>query len=95
MPEGQGGSGRLGQEWRRRRMGIEPTARFRRATGFEDQGSHQTPIASTASGWHGRGPLATLDSANPAPNGHWMTETPPPASIAPTTAAWANPAART
>ncbi len=30
----------------RRRMGIEPTARFGRATGFEDQGDHQTPIAS-------------------------------------------------
>ena len=27
-------------------MGIEPTARYSRATGFEDQGSHQTPIAS-------------------------------------------------
>ncbi len=28
-------------------MGIEPTARFWRATGFEDQGGHQTPIASS------------------------------------------------
>jgi hypothetical protein len=27
-------------------MGIEPTARFGRAAGFEDQGGHQTPIAS-------------------------------------------------
>ena len=27
-------------------MGIEPTARLWRATGFEDQGGHQTPIAS-------------------------------------------------
>ena len=27
-------------------MGIEPTARVRRATGFEDQGSHQTPFTS-------------------------------------------------
>src|SRR6476620_1886952 len=27
-------------------MGIEPTARFWRATGFEDQGGHQTPVAS-------------------------------------------------
>ncbi len=33
---------------RRRRMGIEPTARCSRATGFEDQGGHQTPIASAA-----------------------------------------------
>ena len=32
----------------RRRMGIEPTARFGRATDFEDQGDHQTPIASVA-----------------------------------------------
>ena len=30
-------------------MGIEPTARFWRATGFEDQGGHQTPITSSAS----------------------------------------------
>ena len=30
----------------RRRMGIEPTVRFWRATGFEDQGGHQTPVAS-------------------------------------------------
>ena len=76
-------------------MGIEPTARFRRAAGFEDQGGHQTPIASIASRWHGPGPPATLESATPAPNGHSMTETPPPAAIVPTTAAWANPAART
>lgn len=27
-------------------MGIEPTARVHRATGFEDQGSHQTPFTS-------------------------------------------------
>jgi hypothetical protein len=27
-------------------MGIEPTARSWRATGFEDQEGHQTPIAS-------------------------------------------------
>ena len=27
-------------------MGIEPTTRLTRATGFEDQGGHQTPIAS-------------------------------------------------
>ncbi len=27
-------------------MGIEPTTRVERATGFEDQGGHQTPIAS-------------------------------------------------
>ncbi len=27
-------------------MGIEPTTRFRRAAGFEDQEGHQTPIAS-------------------------------------------------
>ena len=27
-------------------MGIEPTARFGRATGFEDRGGHQTPLAS-------------------------------------------------
>ena len=27
-------------------MGIEPTARGHRATGFEDQGSHQTPFTS-------------------------------------------------
>lgn len=32
-----------GFDWRRR-MGIEPTARGRRAAGFEDQGSHQTFI---------------------------------------------------
>ena len=30
----------------RKCMGIEPTARVRRATGFEDQGSHQTPFTS-------------------------------------------------
>jgi len=30
----------------RKRMGIEPTARCSRATGFEDQGSHQASIAS-------------------------------------------------
>ena len=29
-------------------MGIEPTARCSRAAGFEDQGSHQAPIASGA-----------------------------------------------
>ncbi len=29
-------------------MGIEPTARFWRAAGFEDQGDHQTSIASSA-----------------------------------------------
>jgi NAD(P)-dependent dehydrogenase (short-subunit alcohol dehydrogenase family) len=29
-------------------MGIEPIARCSRAVGFEDQGSHQAPIASTA-----------------------------------------------
>ena len=28
-------------------MGIEPTSRVRRLTGFEDQGSHQTPFTST------------------------------------------------
>lgn len=29
-------------------MGIEPTTRrLRRVTGFEDQGSHQTPVASS------------------------------------------------
>ena len=27
-------------------MGIEPTSRVRRLTGFEDQGSHQTPFTS-------------------------------------------------
>ena len=27
-------------------MGIEPTARGERATGFEDQGSHQAPFTS-------------------------------------------------
>ena len=27
-------------------MGIEPTPRVMRDTGFEDQGSHQTPNAS-------------------------------------------------
>ena len=32
-------------KWRKR-MGIEPTARCSRAAGFEDQGSHQAPIAS-------------------------------------------------
>ena len=29
-------------------MGIEPTSRVRRLTGFEDQGSHQTPFTSDA-----------------------------------------------
>ena len=33
------------RRWRKR-MGIEPTTRYSRATGFEDQGSHQTSIAS-------------------------------------------------
>ncbi len=37
---------RTGVFWWRRCMGIEPTARVRRATGFEDQGSHQTPFTS-------------------------------------------------
>jgi hypothetical protein len=32
-------------KWRKR-MGIEPTARCSRATGFEDQGSHQASVAS-------------------------------------------------
>ncbi len=42
-------SGQLAEtaQTRRRRMGIEPTARCWRASGFEDQGGHQTPIAST------------------------------------------------
>ena len=31
-------------------MGIEPTSRVRRLTGFEDQGSHQTPFTSTRIG---------------------------------------------
>lgn len=31
----------------RKRMGIEPTTRHRRACGFEDRGGHQAPIAST------------------------------------------------
>ena len=30
----------------RKRMGIEPTVRFGRTTGFEDQEGHQTPFAS-------------------------------------------------
>ena len=30
----------------RKRMGIEPTPRVMRDTGFEDQGGHQTPNAS-------------------------------------------------
>ncbi len=76
-------------------MGIEPTARFRRAAGFEDQGGHQTPIASVATKWHGRAAPATLVFAGAAPNHHSMTAMPFPASTVPTTAAWANPAART
>ena len=47
-PDGVGSKPVRGPGTWRRRMGIEPTARFRRATGFEDQGSHQTPIASIA-----------------------------------------------
>ena len=31
-------------------MGIEPTTRCWRATGFEDRGGHQTPIASASQG---------------------------------------------
>jgi hypothetical protein len=44
-------------------MGIEPTARCLRATGFEDQGSHQASIASeisftvTVEERHARAPL--------------------------------------
>ncbi len=34
------------KEMWRRWMGIEPTARGHRATGFEDQGSHQTTFTS-------------------------------------------------
>jgi len=34
-----------GKNWRKR-MGIEPTPRVMRDTGFEDQGGHQTPNAS-------------------------------------------------
>ena len=36
-------------KWRRW-MGIEPTSRVRRLTGFEDQGSHQTPFTSNSVG---------------------------------------------
>ena len=32
-------------------MGIEPTTRVQRVTGFEDQGSHQAPFTSKTQGY--------------------------------------------
>jgi NAD(P)-dependent dehydrogenase (short-subunit alcohol dehydrogenase family) len=48
-------------------MGIEPTARCSRATGFEDQGSHQTSNASAA-------PAIVLDPRAVLYNAHMNTE---------------------
>ena len=65
----------------RRWMGIEPTSRVRRLTGFEDQGSHQTPFTSDAVNCSSICEAALRHSAPPAnlTNGSPLPE---PANVA-------------
>ena len=56
-------------------MGIEPTTRFGRVSDFEDQGSHQTPVASMDV------TLASGHGANKARDGQGIDEVDAPDGI--------------